>query len=100
MLPAGLVKFMDADVVLDGGIGGFATTKTAYFLNTKYMHFRPHRDRNMVPLSPNRRVSINQDADVSLHGHIYGYAEALQPPITAGGGAATDIFNVVVYGTS
>ena len=44
--------------------------------------------------------SINQDSDVSLHGHVYGYAEALQPPITAGGGTATDIFNVVVYGTS
>ena len=52
------VKFMDADVVLDGGIGGYATTKTAYFLNTKFLHFRPHRDRNMVPLSPNRRLSL------------------------------------------
>ena len=44
--------------------------------------------------------SINQDADVVLATHIYGFAEALQPPVTAGGGAATDVFNVVVYGTS
>jgi len=28
------IKFMDADVVLDGGVGGFAVTKTAYFLAT------------------------------------------------------------------
>lgn len=60
------VKFMDADVVLDGGIGGFAATNTAYFLNTKYLHFRPHSARNFVPLSPNKRYSINQDAEVQI----------------------------------
>lgn len=60
------VQFMDADVVLDGGIGGFATAKTAYFLNTKYLFFRPHASRNMVPLNPNRRYSVNQDAEVSI----------------------------------
>jgi hypothetical protein len=57
---------MDADVVLDGGIGGYAVAKTAYFLNTKYLHFRPHSDRNMVPLAPNRRYAINQDAEVQI----------------------------------
>lgn len=62
------IKFMDADVVLDGGIGGFATTKTAYFLNTKFVSYRPHRDRNMVPLSPNRRYAVNQDAEVQILG--------------------------------
>lgn len=60
------IKFMDADVVLDGGIGGFATTKTAYFLNTEYMSWRPHAQRNMVPLAPNRRYAINQDAEVQI----------------------------------
>jgi hypothetical protein len=60
------VKFMDADVVLDGGIGGFGAADTAYFLNTKYMHFRPHAARNFVPLSPNKRYSINQDAEVQI----------------------------------
>lgn len=60
------VMFMDAPVVLDGGIGGFAPTKTAYFLNTKYLKFRPHKDRNFVPLSPNKRYSTNQDAEVQL----------------------------------
>jgi hypothetical protein len=43
------VKFMDADVVLDGGIGGFCPGNTAYFLNTKYIFWRPHSQRNMVP---------------------------------------------------
>lgn len=60
------VKFMDADVVLDGGIGGFMPTKTAYFLNSKYLYFRPHRDRDMVPLSPGQRYSVNQDAAVQI----------------------------------
>lgn len=62
------IKYMDADVVLDGGIGGFAVAKTAYFLNTKYLFWRPHSDRNMVPLSPNKRYAINQDAEVQLIG--------------------------------
>jgi len=62
------IQFMDADVVLDGGIGGFATTKTAYFLNTNYLFFRPHAQRNMVPLSPNKRYAVNQDAEVQILG--------------------------------
>lgn len=60
------IQYMDADVVLDGGIGGFAVTNTAYFLNTKYLFWRPHADRNLVPLSPNRRYAINQDAEVQI----------------------------------
>ena len=67
------IKFMDADVVLDGGLyfpdsayGPGAVTKTMYFLNTKYLKWRPHADRNMVPLSPNKRYSINQDAEVTI----------------------------------
>ena len=60
------IKYMGADVVLDGGIGGFATAKTMYFLNTKYLFLRPHSQRDMVPLSPNRRYAINQDAEVQI----------------------------------
>jgi hypothetical protein len=60
------IQYMDADVVLDGGIGGFAVTNTAYFLNTKYLFWRPHSARNLVPLSPNRRYAINQDAEVQI----------------------------------
>jgi len=60
------IKYMDADVILDGGIGGFAVTKTMYFLNTKYLFYRPHAERNMVPLAPNKRYAINQDAEVQI----------------------------------
>ena len=65
------VKFMDADVVLDGGIyngnlGTGAPAGTAFFLNCDYLHYRPHSARNMVPLSPNRRYATNQDAEVQI----------------------------------
>ena len=65
------LKFMDADVCLDGGIYNGTYTEgvqggTAYFLNTNYLHYRPHSDRNMVPLSPNKRYSTNQDAEVQI----------------------------------
>ena len=60
------VKFMDADVVLDGGIGGDMPASHAYFVNTNYVFFRPHRDRNFVALDPSRRWSVNQDAIVQL----------------------------------
>jgi len=62
------IKYMDADVVLDGGIGGFCPANTAFFLNTKFMKFRPHAQRNFVALSPNKRYSINQDAEVQILG--------------------------------
>ena len=60
------IKFMDADVVLDGGIGGYCPASTGFMLNTKYLFWRPHAQRNMVPLSPNRRYAINQDAEVQI----------------------------------
>jgi len=60
------LEFMGVPVVLDGGIGGYAGTNTMFFLNTKYLHFRPHKDRNMVPLSPNRRAAFNQDAEAQI----------------------------------
>jgi hypothetical protein len=62
------IKYMDADVVLDGGIGGFCPAKTMFFLNTKYWHYRPHASRNFVPLAPNKRYAINQDAEVQIIG--------------------------------
>lgn len=56
-----------ADVVLDGGIGGNCPTNTMYFLNTDYIHWRPHRDRNIVPIGDDR-YAVNQDAMVKLIG--------------------------------
>jgi hypothetical protein len=81
------LKFMDADVVYDGGFQGVAAGQGAaingagitwtsaqgapashmYFLNTDYIFLRPHRDRDMVPLDPDR-FSVNQDAMVKLVG--------------------------------
>ena len=56
-----------ADVVLDGGQGGNCPTNTMYFLNTDYIHFRPHSQRNMVPIG-DERFAVNQDAMVKLIG--------------------------------
>lgn len=80
-----LVYSGDTDVVLDGGFQGYSTdplppqtsgstsalggvpANHMYFLNTKYLHWRPHSKRNMVPLDPDR-FSVNQDAMVKLIG--------------------------------
>ena len=68
------IKFITADVVLDptssavGVNGTGATTKTAYFLNTKYLMFRPHKDRYFVPLAPNKRYALNQDVECQILG--------------------------------
>ncbi len=35
--------------------------------NTKYIHFRPHADRNFVPIGGERQA-VNQDAVVKLYG--------------------------------
>jgi hypothetical protein len=79
------LKFMDSDVVLDGGfqgttsdgnnfgaagigaVGGIPSAVNFYALNTDYIYWRPHKDRNMVPLDPDR-FSVNQDAMVKLIG--------------------------------
>lgn len=78
------LKFMDADVVFDGGFqgnssgnvsvlgsggswlsGSGAPANHMYMLNSEYIFLRPHVDREFVPLSPDR-FSVNQDAMVRL----------------------------------
>jgi hypothetical protein len=54
-------KHMGAEIVLDAS----CTDVTAYFLNTKYLHLKSHKDRNMVPLGKNR-TAMNQDAEVAI----------------------------------
>ena len=56
-----------ADVVLGGGIGAQEPANHMYFLNTDYIFFRPHKDRNFVPIGGERQ-SVNQDAIVKLIG--------------------------------
>jgi hypothetical protein len=58
---------MASDVILDGGIGNDATANHMWFLNTKYIMFRPHADRNFVPIGGERQA-VNQDAIVKLIG--------------------------------
>ena len=67
---------MSADVVLGGGVNfavntagttGGATSAHMWALNTDYLFFRPHRDRNFVPIGGERQ-SVNQDAVVKLIG--------------------------------
>ena len=67
---------MSADVVLGSGISGAVsptqstsgeTASTMYALNTNYLFFRPHKDRNFVPIGGERQ-SVNQDAVVKLIG--------------------------------
>ena len=60
-------KYMSADVVFDGGYGGGAPASTMYFLNTDYIYFRPHSQRNFVPIGGDR-MNPNQDAVVKLLG--------------------------------
>lgn len=62
-----VIKYMNSDVVLDGGFGGFAPINTMYFLNTDYIYFRPHADRNFEPIGEDR-FAVNQDAMVKLIG--------------------------------
>lgn len=61
------LKYMSADVVFDGGIGGACPPNHMYFLNTDYIYLRPHVDRQYVPLNPDRYTN-NQDAFVKLIG--------------------------------
>jgi hypothetical protein len=67
---------MAATVLCGGGISGAvsptqstsgATSAHMWALNTKYLHYRPHRDRNFVPIGGDRQ-SVNQDAVVKLIG--------------------------------
>ena len=67
---------MAADVVMGGGISGAvsstqltsgATSAHMWAINTDYLFFRPHRDRNCVPIGGERQ-SVNQDAVVKLIG--------------------------------
>lgn len=62
------LKFKQADVIADGGLGGDAPANRMYFLNTKYLKLVAHKDVDMVPLGPGERSSVNQDATVKLIG--------------------------------
>ena len=63
MVDAGFttLKYKGADVIFDGGQGGYCPENHMYFLNTNYLYLRPHKDRNMKVIGGDR-MAINQDA--------------------------------------
>lgn len=61
------LKYKGADVIFDGGQDGNCPANHMYFLNTKYIYLRPHRDRNMKVIGGDR-MSINQDAIYKIIG--------------------------------
>lgn len=62
------LKYMSADVVFDGGIGGACPTDHMYFLNTDYIYLRHHSRRRYTALGQKERFSTNQDASIQLMG--------------------------------
>lgn len=64
--------FKGIPVVLADGLGGDCPASHMYFLNTKYLYLRPHKDRNLKQLNPDR-YSVNQDGFIRLigwHGNL------------------------------
>ena len=55
--------FLGIPVILDGGHGGNAPSKRCYFINSKYLKYRPHSERNIM--STDLVKSYDQDAWVS-----------------------------------
>jgi hypothetical protein len=69
MAKAGFItaKFRNADVVLDGGIGGACPANTMFFLNTEYIHYRPMEGMDVYRIGGDREPD-NQDAMLRLIG--------------------------------
>ena len=61
------LQYMGSDVIFDGGFGGGAPANQMFFLNTKYLFYRPHRNRDFAPIGGDR-MNTNQDATVKLMG--------------------------------
>lgn len=64
------LKFVDADVVNEGGVGGnmsesAVANATMFMLNTEYIGLLTHSDRN-IEIVGGERQAVNQDAHVQL----------------------------------
>ena len=59
--------YKDAEVVPAGGMSGNCPSAHMYFVNTDFIHYRPHADRNVEVIGGDRE-STNQDAFVRLIG--------------------------------
>ncbi len=61
------LKFKGADVIYDGGQGGYCPANHMYFLNSNYIYLRTHRDRDMKVIG-GERMAVNQDAFYKIIG--------------------------------
>lgn len=59
--------YKSAEVIPAGGMSGNCPSAHMYFVNTDYIHYRPHADRNVEVIGGDRE-STNQDAFVRLIG--------------------------------
>lgn len=59
------LAYKTSQVLLDGGLDGSAPASNGWALNTRYLKYRPHVNRNMVTLD-SERYSVNQDAMTRL----------------------------------
>lgn len=59
--------YKSVPVVFDGGLGGACPANHMYFINGDTMLLRPHKDRNLEMLDPERHA-VNQDAVVKVIG--------------------------------
>ncbi len=62
-----VLRYKGADVVLDGGQGGYCPSDKMYFLNTDYIYLRPHKNRDMKVIG-GERMAVNQDAIYKIIG--------------------------------
>lgn len=82
------------DVILDGGLYSGSNnsgisyagvpSSQMYFINSKYLHYRPHAERNMIV--SDERFSVNQDAVCKLilwAGNLTGSNMSLQGVLSA-----------------
>lgn len=57
------LKYKTADVIFDSGtLGGGISATRMYFLNTKYLRLKVHKDADMT--QEPKKMSVNQDAEV------------------------------------
>lgn len=64
MAQAGFVtlKFRNADVLMDGGVGGAIPANTMYFLNTNFVHYRPMSGMDVFQLGGDREPTTGLNA--------------------------------------
>ncbi len=55
------IRFKGADMIYDGGQGGYCPEHHMYFLNTDFIYLRTHKDRDMKVIG-GERMAVNQDA--------------------------------------